>query len=156
MSAIHTFEATQFVPATLDQVWDFISSPRNLKTITPPFMGFDIVNKLNSETMYPGIIIAYKVSPVLGIKMNWVTEITHVEDKHYFVDEQKIGPYSFWHHKHFIREVEGGVEMYDLLHYRAPFGIFGRLANRWIIRGKIEEIFAYRYKKVEEIFGTKQ
>lgn len=153
MSAIHTFEATQFIPASLDKVWEFISSPQNLKVITPPYMGFDIVNKLNSETMYPGIIIAYKVSPILGIKMNWVTEITHIEDKHYFVDEQRIGPYSFWHHKHFLREVEGGVEMYDLLHYRAPFGILGRLANRLMIRRKIEEIFAYRYKKVEDIFG---
>ncbi len=72
---------TQKIPATIDQVWDFISSPANLKKITPEYMGFNITSKLLSEKMYPGMIISYKVSPVLGIKMTWVTEITQVKEK---------------------------------------------------------------------------
>ncbi len=116
-------------------------------------MGFHIMSDLDSDKMYSGQIIAYKVSPVAGIKMNWVTEITHVKEKEYFVDEQRFGPYSLWHHKHFIKAIPGGVEMTDIVDYKIPFGFLGDIANALMVKKQLKEIFDYRFKKVEEIFG---
>lgn len=144
---------TQKVPATIEQVWDFISSPANLKKITPEYMGFNITSKLLSEKMYPGMIISYKVSPVLGIKMTWVTEITQVKEKEYFVDEQRIGPYTMWHHEHKIEPIEGGVLMTDIVSYKPPFGFLGSIANSILIKKQLEEIFAYRTVAMEKMFG---
>lgn len=144
---------TQKIPATIDQVWDFISSPANLKKITPEYMGFNITSKLMSEKMYPGMIISYKVSPVLGIKMTWVTEITQVKEKEYFVDEQRVGPYSMWHHEHKIEPIEGGVLMTDIVSYKPPFGFLGSIANSILIKKQLKEIFDYRVKAVEKMFG---
>ena len=143
----------QRIPATMEEVWDFISSPANLKDITPSYIGFDITTKNLPEKMYPGMIIGYKVSPVLGIKMGWLTEITHVEHLHRFVDEQRMGPYKMWHHQHTIKEVEGGVEMEDIVTYQPPFGFLGAIANTLLIKGQLKEIFDYRFKAVEERFG---
>ncbi|MCA1760794.1 MAG: SRPBCC family protein [Bacteroidales bacterium] len=144
---------TQKIPATIDQVWDFISSPAKLKKITPKYMGFNITSKLLSEKMYPGMIISYKVSPVLGIKMTWVTEITHVKEKEYFVDEQRVGPYSVWHHEHKIEPIEGGVLMTDIVSYKPPFGILGSVANSILIKKQLKEIFDFRVTAMEKIFG---
>ena len=151
--SIYQLKQEQKVPATIGEVWDFISSPRNLKRITPDYMGFEIITDDLPEKMYPGMIIAYKVSPVLGIKMTWVTEITHVEDKVYFVDEQRIGPYAVWHHEHKIEKIEGGVLMSDIVTYKPPFGILGQITNSLFIRKQIESIFTYRDKAVIDIFG---
>ncbi|MGB1315142.1 MAG: SRPBCC family protein [Chitinophagales bacterium] len=151
--SIYQLKQTQKVPATLDKVWDFISSPRNLKRITPDYMGFEIITDDLPEKMYPGMIIAYNVSPVLGIKMTWVTEITHVEDHSFFVDEQRVGPYDVWHHEHKLEEIDGGVLMTDIVTYKPPFGLLGQAANGIFIRKQIEEIFAYRDKAVIDIFG---
>ena len=144
---------TQKIPASIDDVWDFISSPANLKKITPDYMGFNITSKMLSEKMYPGMIISYKVSPVLGIKMTWVTEMTHVRDKEYFVDEQRIGPYSMWHHEHKIEAIEGGVLMTDIVSYKPPFGLLGSIANSLLIKKQLKEIFDFREKALIEIFG---
>ena len=144
---------TQKIPATIDQVWDFISSPANLKKITPEYMGFNITSKLLSEKMYPGMIISYKVSPVMGIKMTWVTEITQVKEKEYFVDEQRVGPYSMWHHEHKIEPIEGGVLMTDIVSYQPPFGFLGSIANSILIKNQLKEIFDYRVTAVEKMFG---
>ncbi len=144
---------TQKVPATIDQVWDFISSPDNLKKITPEYMGFNITSKLLSEKMYPGMIISYKVSPVLGIKMTWVTEITQVKEKEYFVDEQRVGPYSMWHHEHKIEPIEDGVLMTDIVSYKPPFGFLGSIANSIIIKKQLKEIFDFRTAAMEKMFG---
>ena len=144
---------TQKIPATIDQLWDFISSPANLKKITPEYMGFNITSKLLSEKMYPGMIISYKVSPFLGIKMTWVSEITHVKEKEYFVDEQRVGPYSIWHHEHKIEPLEGGVLMTDIVSYKPPFGILGSVANSILIKKQLKEIFDFRVKAVEKMFG---
>ena len=151
--AFYQIHTTQKIPATLEQVWDFISSPENLKKITPPYMGFDITSGNLPQKMYPGMIISYKVSPVAGIKMNWVTEITQVKEKEFFVDEQRVGPYSMWHHQHRIEPVEGGVLMTDIISYRPPFGFLGALANRLFIGRQLKEIFDYRQKAVEKMFG---
>lgn len=152
---LHEIRTKQFIRSDLNTVWDFISSPSNLAVITPGFMGFEIIGENDeNQKMYPGQIIQYRVSPVAGIKMHWVTEITHVSDKVFFVDEQRMGPYAFWHHKHFIKSVEDGVEMTDIVHYKAPFGFIGDIANFLIIKGKLKTIFDYRYKKIEEIFNS--
>jgi ligand-binding SRPBCC domain-containing protein len=144
---------TQKIPATIEQVWDFISSPANLKKITPEYMGFNITSKMLSEKMYPGMIISYKVSPVLGIKMTWVTEITHLKEKEYFVDEQRVGPYSMWHHEHKIEAIESGVLMTDIVSYKPPFGFLGSIANSILIKKQLKEIFDYRTVAVEKMFG---
>ena len=149
---IYTLHKKQNLPISLDQAWEFLSSPENLKTITPDYMGFNILSGAD-KPMYSGQIIQYIVTPVLGIKTKWVTEITHVKDKQYFVDEQRFGPYSLWHHKHFIKEIENGVEMEDIIDYKVPFGILGQLVHPILVKPKLEEIFSYRTKKLEELFG---
>jgi ligand-binding SRPBCC domain-containing protein len=143
----------QFVPASIDEVWDFISSPKNLKEITPDYMGFDITSENLPEKMYAGMIISYKVKPLMGIPMTWVTEITHVEDKRYFVDEQRVGPYSIWHHQHFIEPHENGVMMTDIVSYKPPLGFLGRIANALLIRRQLEGIFAYRENALNRKFS---
>lgn len=152
--AFYQFEKKQIVPATLEDVWEFISAPKNLKKITPDYMGFDITSKNLPEKMYPGMIISYTVKPLLGIKMRWVTEITHVWENRFFVDEQRVGPYSMWHHEHHIEAVEGGVLMTDIISYRPPFGILGAIANALFIRRQLEEIFNYRKLALEKRFGV--
>ena len=150
---IYTKSSKQNIPISLDEAWAFLSNPSNLKEITPPYMGFNILSGADRE-MYPGQIIQYIVTPVLGIKAKWVTEITHVEDKKYFVDEQRFGPYAFWHHKHFIREIPGGVEMEDIIDYKVPMGILGQLVHPFLVKPKLDEIFEYRRKKLIELFGV--
>lgn len=141
---VYTLNKKQFLPITLNQAWDFFSSPVNLKKITPEYMGFKITSDLGDGKMYPGQIISYVVTPVLGIPMSWTTEITHVLDKKYFVDEQRFGPYSFWHHQHWFREVEGGIEMTDIVNYSLPLGFLGRIANSLFVKNKLQEIFDFR------------
>lgn len=150
---LHTLQTKQFIKSDLKSIWDFISSPKNLSKITPDYMGFDIISDLTDEPMFPGQVIEYYVKPIAGIKMHWVTEITHVEQLHYFVDEQRFGPYAFWHHKHFLKEVAGGVEMIDIVHYKLPFGIFGKLANILFVKKQLKSIFDFRFKKMEQLFN---
>ncbi len=142
----------QFVPATIEEVWDFISSPKNLKEITPDYMGFDITSKDLPEKMYAGMIISYKVRPLMGIPMTWVTEITHVEEKGYFVDEQRVGPYAMWHHQHMIEPHENGVMMTDIVSYKPKLGFLGHIANTLLIRKQLEGIFKYREKVLNKRF----
>ncbi|WP_426429979.1 SRPBCC family protein [Winogradskyella sp. HB-48] len=150
---IYTLHKKQNLPITVDEAWEFLSSPKNLKTITPDYMGFHILSGAD-RPMFPGQIIQYIVTPVLGIKTKWVTEITHVKDKEYFVDEQRFGPYALWHHKHFIKPIEDGVEMEDIVDYKIPMGILGQMVHPILVKPKLEEIFNYRTKKLEELFGT--
>ncbi len=117
-------------------------------------MGFQILSDPKQlKEMYAGQIIEYHVSPVAGIKMHWVTEITHVEKGVYFVDEQRFGPYSFWHHKHWLTAVEGGVEMHDIVHYKLPFGPLGRLMNSLVVARQLNSIFEFRKKTLDELFN---
>ena len=149
---IYRLHKTQNIPITMNQAWEFLSSPANLKTITPDYMGFHILSGAD-RPMFPGQIIQYIVTPVMGIKTKWVTEITHVKDKEYFVDEQRFGPYALWHHKHFIKPIDGGVEMEDIIDYKIPFGILGQIVHPFLVKPKLEEIFEYRQKKLVELFG---
>lgn len=149
---IYTLHRKQKIPISVDEAWDFLSDPKNLKTITPDYMGFNILSGAE-RPMYAGQIIQYIVTPVLGIKTKWVTEITHVVDKYYFVDEQRFGPYALWHHKHFIKEIKGGVEMEDIIDYKLPFGFLGSLMHPILVKPKLEEILNYRKQKLEALFG---
>jgi ligand-binding SRPBCC domain-containing protein len=150
---VYTFHQTLKIPSSIVLVWDFISSPQNLKHMTPDYMGFDITTKNLPEKMYAGMIISYTVSPLWGLKMRWVTEITHVSELKYFVDEQRFGPYQMWHHQHIIEPVENGVLMTDIIDYQPPLGFLGALANHLVIKNRINEIFTFRTKKLEETFG---
>lgn len=151
---LHIIKSKQFIKSDINTVWKFISSPANLAVITPEYMRFEIIgDKSDTEKMFAGQIIEYYVTPVAGIRMHWVTEITNLSDNEYFVDEQRIGPYKLWHHKHFLREVTGGVEMTDIVHYKAPFGFLGNLANSLFIKKQLKTIFDYRFRKIEEIFN---
>ena len=149
MPGLYMLESTQFLPVSLKEAWDFFSTPDNLSELTPPGLSMKITSRSGSYKIYAGQIISYRLKPLLGIPVNWVTEISHVEDLHYFVDEQRFGPYSFWHHAHFFREVSGGVEMKDLVHYKIPFGILGRWAHGLFVRRQLENIFAFRKKFLE-------
>lgn len=151
--AFYQFKTIQKLPANLNEVWDFISDPENLKKITPEHMGFLITSKTGEGKMHTGMIITYKVSPILGIKMNWMTEITHVQDFEFFIDEQRIGPYSLWHHQHKIEPIAGGVLMTDIVTYQPPFGILGAIANRLFIKTQIKQIFNFRTIALENKFG---
>jgi ligand-binding SRPBCC domain-containing protein len=140
------------LPISLREAWEFFGDPRNLQVITPPTLGFRIVSEL-PERMYAGLIIAYKVTPVAGIPVNWVTEITHVEEPNFFVDEQRFGPYRFWHHQHRFREVEGGVEMTDLVHYAPPTPA-APIIDRWLVGPKLKQIFEFRTRVLRDRFGV--
>ena len=155
MGKVHSLKVEQKIPAGLDEVWGFISSPKNLKEITPEYMGFDILTKEDISTMYQGMIINYIVRPVMGIPMHWTTEITTVEDRHYFIDEQRFGPYALWHHKHFLQPIDGGVLMTDLVHYKLPFGWIGNLGLPYV-KSKLRGIFDFRFKALEQKFGIYQ
>jgi len=144
----------QKIPVSLETAWDFFSDPANLQRITPAYMGFKILSRYQGQRMYPGQLIEYTVKPLLGIPLYWMTEITHVKEGSYFVDEQRFGPYSLWHHQHHFKPIEGGIEMTDVVHYKIPLGLVGRLANALFIRAQLTQIFDYRYQKVEELFGA--
>lgn len=154
MSKIYSLKTVQRIPINLNKAWEFFSSPANLQEITPDNLGFKIISKHHGNKMYAGQVIEYKVSPLLGIPVYWMTEITHVEDKKYFVDEQRCGPYSMWHHQHHFKEKEGGVEMTDIVHYKLPIWFLGDIANSLFVKKQLQQIFDYRFKKVEEMFGN--
>lgn len=149
---VYRLKTVQKLPITVEKAWDFLSDPGNLKNITPDYMGFKILEGAD-EKMYAGQIIKYTVTPVLGLPLGWVTEITHVKDNEYFVDEQRFGPYSLWHHKHFIKAIPGGVEMIDIVDYKLPLGILGRIAHTLFVKRQLNQIFNYRYNKLIELFG---
>lgn len=149
---LYTLHTRQKLPISVEEAWAFFSDPSNLNTITPDDMKFRTLSG-DDRKMFAGQIIHYKISPFRGITMQWVTEITHMEPSIYFVDEQRFGPYKFWHHKHFFRTIEGGIEMEDLIHYQVPFGFIGNLFHPFLVRPKLKAIFDFRKKKLEELFG---
>lgn len=150
---MHSLHRTQKLPLTIHQAWDFLSAPANLKTITPAYMGFEMTSAHHGSSMYAGQIITYVVKPILGIPLNWCTEITHVQEPDYFVDEQRFGPYTFWHHQHKLKEIKNGVLMEDIVHYKLPLGFLGKIANSLFVVRQLEEIFEFRNKKLIELFG---
>jgi ligand-binding SRPBCC domain-containing protein len=149
---LYQIKIKQNLPISVDKAWEFLSNPKNLKEITPKYMNFRILSGAD-RSIFAGQIIQYKVTPMLGISTKWVTEITHVKDKEYFVDEQRFGPYALWHHKHFIKKIDGGIEMEDIIDYKIPFGIIGQIAHPIIVKNKLKQIFKFRENKLKELFG---
>lgn len=143
------------LPISIDEAWDFFSSPLNLKKITPSYLGFEVTSD-NPSKMYPGMIITYIVKPLLGIPMKWMTEITQVRDKEFFIDEQRVGPYKLWHHQHHFTPTENGVIMEDIVHYIVPFGIIGQMVHPFIVKPKLNQIFDYRSKVTDKLWGSKK
>lgn len=151
--AIHTLHRKQIIAATRDAAWAFFSNPRNLASITPPELGFEVLTPDLPAHIYPGMMIAYRVRPLLGVPMKWLTEITQVKEGEYFVDEQRIGPYSIWHHEHWFRPAgEGKVEIEDRVTYALPLGWLGNLAHPLLVRPQLERIFAFRQQVMNEVF----
>jgi ligand-binding SRPBCC domain-containing protein len=153
MSSVYSIKTVQKIPITLEKAWDFFSKPDNLKDITPDNLGFTILSKHHGDRMYAGQIIEYTVKPILGIPLYWMTEITHVAEQQYFVDEQRYGPYSMWHHQHHFKAIDGGVEMTDIVHYKLPLWILGDIANTIMVKAQLKGIFNFRYKAVDDKFG---
>ncbi|MCB0670536.1 MAG: SRPBCC family protein [Saprospiraceae bacterium] len=140
------------LPITLEEAWQFFSRPENLGQITPPEMNFKVLSDLLSVPMYAGMVIRYRLTPLLGIPASWVTEITQVNEPFYFVDEQRFGPYRYWHHEHHFEIKDDGILMTDLLHYVVPFGFIGKWIDKWLISKKIDQIFAYRKNILAKMF----
>lgn len=148
---MYQLKRQQLVKTDLTTCWDFFSSPANLQKITPKYMGFDVLTEV-PDKMYEGLMIEYQVRPLLGIPMNWITEIKYVKENNFFVDEQRKGPYRIWHHEHHFEMTANGVLMSDIVSYELPFGILGKIAHPILVQRKLNEIFDFRLKAVEEIF----
>lgn len=153
-SGIFTLEVQQRLPISLEKAWDFFSTPANLAKITPDHMGFKITSG-NAGKMYPGQIITYVIGLLPGIKSNWVTEITQVNEQAFFIDEQRFGPYKMWHHEHRFKAVENEVIMIDKVSYKLPFGFIGSLAHVLFIKKKLNDIFSFRYQTLDKFFTQK-
>lgn len=149
---IHRLSKTQIVKTDLNTAWEFFSSPKNLSVITPPDLGLKIASEI-PEKMYEGLLIKYGVTPFPLFESQWVTEITHLDEPNFFVDEQRSGPYSFWHHKHYFKEVEEGVEIVDIVDYSLPLGPIGDIINTLFVAKRLEYIFEYRSREIEKIFS---
>jgi ligand-binding SRPBCC domain-containing protein len=149
---MYTLERTTILPTTIDEAWNFFADPRNLDYITPEEMEFQVKTKLKAGEFYPGMLIEYVVRPFIGIPFRWVSEIRNVEEKKHFHDVQLIGPYAMWLHRHEFSLVQGGVEMKDIVEYQMPYGWFGRLLHKLVIRKKLEYIFDYRTRKIQFLF----
>ena len=145
----------QFLPITLDEAWHFFATPKNLNEVTPDDMVFEITSEL-PDKMYEGLLIQYRLKPMLNIPIEWCTEITHIKQKEYFVDEQRKGPYNIWHHEHHFRAVPGGVMMTDLLHYDIGKSVIGWMAGKLFVDNKVKTIFEYRRKALESQFIRRQ
>jgi ligand-binding SRPBCC domain-containing protein len=150
---IHRISKTQVLPIALEDAWNFFASPANLPKITPPWLNLRPTSEFPEE-MHPGLIVTYDVAPFPGLKVNWVTEIAHIVPGTLFVDEQRAGPYRFWHHQHHFRPVPAGTEMRDIVHYALPFGLIGDLVAGRMVRKRVRAIFDYRTTVLSEQFGT--
>jgi ligand-binding SRPBCC domain-containing protein len=143
---------TQILPIPIEQAWAFFATPKNLNEVTPKEMTFEITSELPDE-MYEGLIITYRIKPMLNIPMNWCTEITHIKQLQFFVDEQRQGPYKMWHHEHHFKSIREGTLMTDILHYDIGKSIFGAIAGALFVHKKVNEIFKFRAKALDKLFS---
>lgn len=149
---LQTIIQQQFLPISLEKAWDFFATPNNLNAVTPKELDFHILTDV-PEKMYEGLMIAYTLKPMLQIPVHWVTEITHIKEHVYFVDEQRKGPYAIWHHEHHFEAQDGGVLMTDILHYDVGLSFLGWIAGKLFVHKKVKEIFAFRFQKLKETFN---
>lgn len=151
---LHSLKMVQKIPAGIDEVWEMFSNPANLLQLTPPHLRLRIISAGDQAVIFTGQRIEYTLTPLLRIQFHWTTEIRGVDKRKYFMDKQMKGPYRLWEHQHFFKPIEGGVEMTDAIRYQNPLGILGKFANSFIVRNRLRQIFEYRYRQVENIFGT--
>lgn len=149
---IYKLERKQQLPINIKQAWSFFSNPYNLPVITPKSLKFRIISN-PPEIVYPGLLIEYRVSPLFGISMGWLTEITQAKENKYFIDEQRYGPYQMWHHEHFFEENESGTMMRDCILYKLPFEFFSQLIHPFLVQKQLNQIFDFREKKLIELFN---
>lgn len=149
---VHTLKNETFIPASLERVWAYFSSPHNLMEITPKYMNFRVTKCEDVASIYKGMLIEYKVSPLLGIALKWVTEITDVQHEQSFIDTQLKGPFSLWEHTHIFKPVDGGVHMTDIVRYAIPFGIIGSIAHALFVKRQLNGIFTYRSSVIDRLF----
>jgi ligand-binding SRPBCC domain-containing protein len=147
---LYQLERTQILPVSQNQAWQFFSQPRNLPDITPPWLGFRITCSAD-ENLHAGQVFSYRLKPIFGIPATWISEITHVHEPDYFIDEQRFGPYRFWHHRHIFKPVDSGTLIHDVVHYAIGWGMFGQWVQRLIVAPRLERIFNYRQEKLEQI-----
>ena len=152
---IYTLTRSHKLPISLGEAWRFFSDPANLGAITPGYMNFKICYQSGEARMYPGQIIQYRVNIFPLLRLSWVTEITHVSEPYFFVDEQRFGPYKFWHHQHRFTQTTGGVEMTDIVNYGLPFGIFGRMVHALFVKRRLNTIFDHRNSVLRTLFGKR-
>ncbi len=152
---MYTIEREQKIQCTLQEAWRFFSTPKNLSKITPPAMNFKIMTNVPDD-IHEGLKIMYRVTPLPLFRTKWVSEITTVEKERQFVDMQLTGPYRVWIHTHIFEPTDDGkVLMKDKVEYALPMGFLGKLAHQLFVRKKLENIFSYRFKAVEERFNKK-
>jgi ligand-binding SRPBCC domain-containing protein len=147
---LHQIHRKQMIPISISEAWEFFSSPENLSTITPSWLNLTVISDL-PRGMHSGMIISYRITPIVRVPTIWISEITHVEAPVYFVDEQRLGPFRFWHHQHVFKEVGRNVEMQDLVNYAMPLGPIGEMVHAVSVRKKVEAIFDFRQKALEQI-----
>ncbi len=150
---LHRLEARQTIPVPREEAWTFFADPANLALMTPPSLGLVPTCEV-PPVMHPGLIVTYTVSGLPGVRFNWVTEITHVDPGAFFVDEQRSGPYRFWHHQHHFADVPGGTEVRDIVHYALPFGLPGDILGYPVVRKRLRGIFRFRRESLTERFGA--
>jgi ligand-binding SRPBCC domain-containing protein len=151
---MHSLKQEQFLPISIEEAWEFFASPKNLNAVTPKDLSFEITSVL-PDKMYEGLIITYRIKPMLNIKIDWCTEITHINNLQYFIDEQRKGPYKIWHHEHHFKQVENGVIMTDLLYYDIGKSFFGWIAGKLFVNNKVRQIFNFRFQALNNYFSKK-
>lgn len=144
---------SQILPISIEACWEFFSSPSNLKMIIPKHLQFELTTQQPNH-IYEGQIITYTLKPLWNLRIEWVTEITHVQKYLYFIDEQRLGPYKFWHHEHWFQPVAQGVEITDMIYYQMPFGVLGNILHELKVKKDLDDIFAFRTTTLEKMFGT--
>ena len=149
---LYCLKRFQRLPVSIDKAWQFFSNPMNLPEITPSWLRFELTQTV-PKSVYSGMIISYRLTPLPYIPVNWISEITHVKAPDFFVDEQRFGPYRFWHHQHKFNACGSETEMTDIVHYAMGYGMLGELAHRFIVSPRLENIFDYRYEKISRLFS---
>lgn len=152
---MYKFVTKQCLPIPLEEAWSFFSTPANLIKLTPEWMNIQKMNMIQNR-MYPGMLIQYQIQPILGIPLHWVTEITQMKELEYFIDVQRFGPFRFWHHEHHFKEINGGVEMTDILYYALPVGVIGQIVHACSVKRQMKQVFDYRFQMLERVFPVEK
>jgi uncharacterized protein len=147
----HTLRREQWIPRPIEEVFGFFAAAHNLEEITPPWLHFRIL-AIDSRSISEGTEIRYRLR-LHGIPIHWTTEILRWNPPYCFVDVQRSGPYKLWHQTHRFESHEGGTKMIDVVRYRLPFGLLGRIVHAMKVRSDIKRIFDYRRQRIHDLFA---